>query len=185
MAGTKTSTFPFYYSDMAPWGNQKSQLVYTIDDASETEFEFTTQFDLTSVDSTGVLIYHTPASTNVANLLVEGQDYSFDTTEAKIILSSTNLDVATIGLSVNDKITIVEYTNTHGSFIPPTPTAMGLYPKFIPNKYTDDTYTVSKTVIQGHDGSVWIGWDDIRDNVVLELEKRIFNNIKTYLILQK
>ncbi len=179
MAGTKTSTFPFYYSDMAPWGNQKSQLVYTIDDASETEFEFTTQFDLTSVDSTGVLIYHTPASTNVANLLVEGQDYSFDTTEAKIILSSTNLDVATIGLSVNDKITIVEYTNTHGSFIPPTPTAMGLYPKFIPNKYTDDTYTVSKTVIQGHDGSVWIGWDDIRDNVVLELEKRIFNNIKT------
>ena len=179
MAGTKTSTFPFYFSDMVPWGNQKSQLVYTIDDAAETEFEFTTQFDLTSIGSRGVLVYHTPISTGVPNLLVEGQDYTFDTTEAKVVLTTTNLDVALIGLSVDDKITIVEYTNTHGSFIPPTPSAMGLYPKFIPNKYADNTYTVEKTVIQGHDGSVWIGWDDIRDNVVLELEKRIFNNIKT------
>ncbi len=42
MAGKKTSAFPFYYSDMLPWGTQKSQLVYTIDDAAETEFEFNT-----------------------------------------------------------------------------------------------------------------------------------------------
>ena len=56
---------------------------------------------------------------------------------------------------------------------------LGLYYKFIPSKYTDNTYATPKTVVQGHDGSVWIGWDDIRDNVVLEFEKRVFNNIKT------
>jgi hypothetical protein len=179
MAGKKTSAFPFYYSDMLPWGDQKSQLVYTIDDAAETEFEFNTQFDLTAISNQGVLVYHTPVSTGVANLLVEGTDYTLDTIEAKVTLTATNLGVARIGLSVNDTITIVEYTETNGSFVPPTPTKLGLYYKFIPRKYTDNTYATAKTVVQGHDGSVWIGWDDIRDNVVLEFEKRVFNNIKT------
>jgi len=179
MAGKKTSAFPFYYSDMLPWGDQKSQLVYTIDDATETEFEFNTQFDLTAIGNKGVLVYHTPVSTGVANLLVEGTDYALDTVEAKVTLTATNLGVARIGLAVNDTITIVEYTETNGSFVPPTPTKLGLYYKFIPSKYTDNTYATPKTVVQGHDGSVWIGWDDIRDNVVLEFEKRVFNNIKT------
>ena len=179
MAGKKTSAFPFYYSDMLPWGDQKSQLVYTIDDAKETEFEFNTQFDLTSLSNQGVLVYHTPTSTNVKNLLVEGKDYTFDTTEAKVILFTDNLDLATIGLSVNDTITIVEYTETNGSFVPPTPTAIGLYPKYSPALESDSTYTTTKTVVCGHDGSKWVGWGDIRDNVLLELEKRIYNNIKT------
>ena len=139
MAGKKTSAFPFYYSDMLPWGDQKSQLVYTIDDAAETEFEFNTQFDLTAISNQGVLVYHTPISTGVTNLLVEGQDYTFDTVEAKVILISNNLGIATIGLSVNDTITIVEYTETNGSFVPPTPAKLGLYYKFIPVIESDNT----------------------------------------------
>ena len=265
MAGKKTSSFPFYYSDMLSWGTQKSQVVYTIDDAAETEFEFNTQFDLTAISNQGVLVYHTPVSTGVDNLLVEGVDYTFDTVEAKLTLTATNLGVATIGLTVNDKITIVEYTETNGSFVPPTPTALGLYPKYSPSINMDATYvntiptgdgpfkiygrdtqtdrsyynqlgwyyplftteaaaqdydttlggsgaahthkfenvsgvfympnssmnhatnnvddfveyTATKPVVQGHDGSLWVGWSDIRDNVLLELEKRIYNNIKT------
>ncbi|MBL96204.1 MAG: hypothetical protein CMF52_00145, partial [Legionellales bacterium] len=179
MAGKKTSTFPFYYSDMLPWGTQKSQVSYIIDDASEIEFEFATQFDLTSLSGTGVLVYHTVKTTGVKNLLVEGQDYTFDTTEAKIVLTTDNLGIGLIGLAVDDTITIVEYTDTNGSFVPPTPTKMGLYKKYFPEKYTDNTYRTSKTVVKGHDGSIWIGWGDIRDNVVLELEKRIYNNIKS------
>jgi hypothetical protein len=179
MAGKKTSAFPFYYSDMLPWGTQKSQLVYTIDDATETEFEFNTQFDLTAISNQGVLVYHTPVSTGVANLLVEGKDYTFDTVEAKVTLTATNLGVARIGLAVNDTITIVEYTETNGSFVPPTPTKLGLWYKFIPAIFTDNTYATPKTVVEGHDGSIWVGWGDIRDNVLLELEKRIYNNIKT------
>ena len=29
MSGKKTSAFPFYYSDMVPWGEQKTQVSYT------------------------------------------------------------------------------------------------------------------------------------------------------------
>ena len=51
MAGKKTSAFPFYYSDMLSLGNTKKSTVHTIDDTSEVQFTFTTQFDLTSISS--------------------------------------------------------------------------------------------------------------------------------------
>lgn len=174
MNNKKNSVFPFYYSDMLPFGNQKTQLVYTIDDATETEFEFNTQFDLTSLSNRAVLVYHN------TNLLIEGQDYTFDTVEAKIVLTTTGgAATPSINLQVNDTITIVEYTDTNGSFAPPTPSKLGLYYKFIPRKYTDDTYKTPKTVVQGHDGSIWVGYGDLRDDVIFEFEKRIYNNIKT------
>jgi len=173
MVGKKTSAFPFYYSDMLPWGSQKSQVVYTIDDSTEVEFEFTTQFDLTSISNRGVLVYKN------TTLLVEGKDYTFDTVEAKVLLTTNSLGTSNIGLVVNDTITIVEYSNNEGSFCPPTPSKLGLYYKFEPSKYTDNTYTTAKTVVQGHDGSTWVGYNDIRDDIILEFEKRIYNNIKT------
>ena len=173
MAGKKTSSFPFYYSDMLPWGTQKSQLVYTIDDVTETDFEFATQFDLTSISNQGVLVYHN------TTLLIEGKDYTFDTEEAKIHLTVNNLGTSRIGIAVNDTIKIVEYTDTNGSFAPPTPSVMGIYYKFEPRKYTDTTYKTAKTVIQGHDGSKYVGWGDLRDDVLFEYEKRVYNNIKT------
>jgi hypothetical protein len=33
-------------------------------------------------------------------------------------------------------------------------------------------------MIQGHDGSLILSYGDYRDNIILELEKWIFNNIK-------
>ena len=167
MMGKKTSVFPFYYSDMLPWGTQKSVLTYTIDDVSETEFEFATQFDLTSISNKGVIVYQ-----NTTQLL-EGDEYNFDTSEAKVVLTKN------VTLALNDTITIEEYINTDGSFVPPTPSKLGLFPKYAPKKYTDNTYTVGKTVIQGHDGSIYVGFGDIRDNIILEFEKRVYNNIKT------
>ena len=107
MIGKKTSVFPFYYSDMAPWGTQKTTLAYTIDDVTETEFELNTQFDLGSPSSKSVLVYHNTA------LLCEGRDYTFDTDEPKDHFDRT------IPLAVNDTVTVEEYENTDGSFIPP------------------------------------------------------------------
>jgi len=167
MAGQKTSAFPFYYSDMVPWGTQKTTLTYTVDDANEREFELTSQFDLTSVGNKAILVYKN------TSLLIEGQDYTFDTDEAKIVLTTGYT------LSVNDVITIEEYQNTNGSFVPPTPTKLGLFKKSYPQKYTDTSYQTSKTVVRGHDGSIFVGYDDIRDDVLLEFEKRVYNNIKT------
>ena len=173
IAGKKTSALPFYYSDMVPWGTQKSQIVHTIDDISEIEFEFTTQFDLTSLSAKSVLVYKN------TELLVEGKDYTFDTVEAKVKLTTNSSNTSNIGLAVNDTITIVEYTDTNGSFCPPTPSKLGLYNKYEPSKYVDSTYAIPKTVVQGHDGSIWVGYGDVRDDIVLEFEKRVFNNIKT------
>ena len=84
----------------------------------------------------------------------------------------------TVPLLYNDRIYIVEYADTNGSFIPETPTKLGLYPKFQPQRILDDTYITPTEVIQGHDGSLTPVFNDYRDEILLELESRIYNNLK-------
>ena len=55
---------------------------------------------------------------------------------------------------------------------------MGMFPKFIPEKYLDNTLRTPVNVIQGHDGSITPAFNDFRDDLLLELERRIYNNIK-------
>ena len=256
MAGTKTNDFPFYYSDMLPWGSQKTTTTLILDQITNRVFEFTTQFDLTNLSNRGVLVYLTESS-GAKTQLIEESDYTFDTVEPAITLD------ANVSISVGDILSIVEYSNTDGIFVPPTPTKLGLYPKFEPAVTLDDTYISgtstgtgpfkiygtadsrvtqrgqSKTgwfyplyttlaaaqsadsssnahihrfvgsdrawymassetqyhasndteqyneyldytpVLLGHDGSRWICYKDKRDLIVLEYEKRIYNNIKT------
>ena len=75
-------------------------------------------------------------------------------------------------------MTIYEYENTNGCYVPATPTKLGLYPAWEPTQYTDNTYRTVVDVIQGHDGSIIKAYGDYRDSPILELEKRIYNNIK-------
>ena len=75
-------------------------------------------------------------------------------------------------------MTIYEYENTNGCYVPATPTKLGLYPAWEPTQYTDNTYRTVVDVIQGHDGSIIKAYGDYRDSLILELEKRIYNNIK-------
>src|SRR5210317_598265 len=63
--------------------------------------------------------------------------------------------------------------------MPVTPTKMGMYPKFKPELFTDDTYLNDTVVIRRHDGSIIKSYGDERDDLILELEKRIYNNLKT------
>lgn len=169
MVGGKTDVFPFFYSDMVPWGNTGTTTTHTVDDTSETFFTFNSQFDLNTESRQGVLVY----INNELKVFGVDNDYTFDTSEGAVIFTST------VSLAVDDVVKIVEYSNTNGNFIPPTPTKLGLYNKFVPQKITDTSYVVDQTVIIGHDGSRWVGYGDIRDDIILELEKRIYNNIKT------
>ena len=171
MTNNKTSSFPFYYSDMIPWGSLYTTVNLTVDDAKERVFEFSTQFDLTSVSSRGVIIYHIRGQQKTQ--LLEAVEYTFDTVNSQFTLSTN------FSLQVGDKFEIKEYTNTDGSFVPPTPTKLGLWKKYTPRKYIDNTYSIPKEVLQGHDGSVWVTYGDVRDDVLLEFEKRVYNNIKT------
>jgi len=83
-----------------------------------------------------------------------------------------------LDLNEGDEIEIREYVSTSINFIPPTPTKLGLYKKYLPRKFLDDTYQQPRHVIQGHDGSITVSYGDYRDDVLLELELRIYNNIK-------
>ena len=160
----KNNTFAWYYSDMVPYGNLKNTITYTVLNVELNDFEISNIFSDNTLSNTAVLVYQN----NVQ--LVKGKDYIFDTTRSGITI--------TAALSIGDVVTINEYSNTDGNYIPETPTKLGLYPKFTPEKIYDTTYQNPVYVIQGHDGSLTPSFGDYRDDLLLELEKRIYNNIK-------
>ena len=160
--GVKNKTMPFYFSDMVPYGAYK-KLSYTILDSDETFFALNEVFDNTTLTKKAVGVY----KNNVQ--LTYGIDYTFNE-DGFVVISSTKQQ--------DDIIDIYEYETTNGSYIPPTPTKLGLYPEYAPMIIMDDTYRVPQKIIQGHDGSRFIAFNDYRDELLLELEKRIFNNIK-------
>jgi len=61
---------------------------------------------------------------------------------------------------------------------PPTPSTMGLYPLFQPEITTDNSFSTPLDIIIGHDGSKTPTKGDLRDDLLLEFEKRIYNSAK-------
>jgi hypothetical protein len=155
-------TYPYYLSDMFGY-NGAVRLEYTVLDSRITKYPLTDAFTLTNLSNQSVILYLNGVQ------LVHGKDYVFGADVFFEILTP---------LTVNDTIEAYEYHSTDGSFCPSTPTKLGLYPKFEPKIFIDNTYRTPQKVIQGHDGSITIAFDDFRDELILELEKRIFNNIK-------
>jgi len=160
----RNSTFPFYYEDMLGWGENVSTRSYTVAGASQTEYALDSQQDITTLSNRAVYVY-----LNGTQLLL-GTDYTFSTTDDSVSISKT--------LAEGDKILIKDYTDTTGSYMPPSPTKLGMYPKFTPETFTDTTYLTDTAVIRKHDGSIIKAYGDERDDLILELEKRIYNNIK-------
>jgi hypothetical protein len=167
----KNKTFPWYYSDMVPYGPLKNIVgqIGSIDgfeifDPLKLNYEITEIFNDQELSNKAVLVY----LNNVQ--LIKGIEYNFS-----IDTPSINF---TTELAVGDIVKIVEYSNTDGNYIPETPSKLGLWPTYIPEIFLDDTYRVPTTVIRGHDGSITPSFGDYRDQFLLELEKRIYNNIK-------
>ena len=160
----KNKSFAWYYSDMVPYGDIKNVITYTVLNAEIIDYQISNIFSDITLSNKAVLVY----LNNVQ--LIKGVDYVFDTNRSGITF--------TTALEVDDVITINEYNDTDGNYIPETPSKLGLYPKFKPTKYYDTTYSTPIYVIQGHDGSITPAFGDYRDDLLLEFEKRIFNNIK-------
>jgi len=160
-ASSKTRSDAFYDSDTVPFGG-KNIIEYTVLDAGNPYYPLTTAFDITSLSSKAVLIYKNGVQ------LLYGIDYEF-TTEGFVYIFTVQND---------DKIEIHEYETTDGCFVPPTPSKLGLYPLYEPKIYVDTSYSTPTKVVRGHDGSRTVAFDDFRDELLLELEKRIFNNVK-------
>ena len=160
----KNNSFAWYYSDMVPYGDAKNIITYTILSTEIVDYELSNVFSDTTLSNTSVLVYLNGVQ------LVKGTDYVFDLNRAGVTIL--------VPLAIGDILTIYEYSNTDGNYIPETPTKLGLYPKFFPIKYYDTTYQTPIYVIQGHDGSITPAFGDYRDDLLLEFEKRIYNNIK-------
>ena len=158
----KIPSMPFYFSDMSPFGAANISNI-EIEEVDSIYFALSEAFDLTTLSSKAVHVYQNGLQ------LMHGSDYTFND-QGFVVINTAK--------EIGDIITIYEYENTNGCFIPPTPTKLGLFPKFEPLMFQDDTYLETQTVIQGHDGSITIAFGDFRDDLILELEKRIFNNLK-------
>ena len=166
----KSKTDPYYFSDMVPYRAGVKTDITVVDSRIKT-YPLKTTFTLNKLSSQAVIVY-------VNNLqLIYQTDYYFNE-QGFIVINYT--------LAENDVISITEYASTDGSFIPETPTKLGMWPKYKPMLYLDTTLVTPRWMIQGHDGSHVLaygtygtnGTADYRDAIILELEKRIFNNIK-------
>ena len=161
---TKSDKSPFSNSDMIGSGAFK-EIQYTVEDEGITVFALSNRFDLSSPSTTAVYVYK-----NNRQLTVN-VDYEFDITYGFVRILTE--------LAEGDQISIKEYFSTSYNFIPETPTKLGLYKKYTPSIYIDDTYVEPVKVLQGHDGSITVAYNDYRDDLLLELELRIYNNIKS------
>lgn len=155
-------TMPFYFSDMVPFTGNFIYEQNVIDD-SITQYPITFDFDLSAPSQRAVLVYLNDQQ------LIHERDYQFVNSSFVSIL---------VPIQEGDNLKIVQYESTDGCYIPPTPTKLGLYPSYEPKIFVDDTYQTPTKVIQGHDGSITVAFNDYRDELILEFEKRIFNNIK-------
>jgi hypothetical protein len=240
----KNNKDPYFFSDMAA---SKGVIVYKeiIVDTDQRYFQLSKIHNNNMLGNKAVSVYRN------GKQLIYGQDYTFNTEGFVDFFGFKKVD---------DIIEICEYDNTNGSYIPPTPTKLGLYPKYIPEIFIDNTnnsfiteenkgpykfYGLQKNepndedilgwfyplyldydlacisdennecviitfaglnrvfympksdqnkgaqdsiyfdewnegnvYIQGHDGSLVYAYKDFRDELILEIEKRIYNNIK-------
>ena len=170
----KNSTFSWYYSDMVPAGENYTVLnpgIVNVEIDISTHKYVTTYalneiYNSTALSSRAILVYYN------GQQLIINRDYIFNTQAATLIITDA------VDLVIGEKLEIRDYSSTDGSFVPETPTKLGLHPKYIPGIYLDNTYQTPVQVIQGHDGSLTPAFGDFRDDYLLELESRIYNNIK-------
>jgi len=160
----RTSSNPFYWSDMLPGGNVYTESTTVVGPITSNRFDTTQVYNYTSANYLGLLVYVNDV------LLTRDLEY--------VVATDAPTLTITIPLAVGDTVVIQEYSDTYGTFIPNTPTKLGLYPAYIPEIYLDTTYVTPRQVIRGHDGSITVAFGDFRDQLLLEFETRIYNNLK-------
>jgi hypothetical protein len=160
----KVESQPFYWSDMLPSGIPTYSNSYTVGFTTSPVFDTVQIYNYESSNYLGLLVYKSGI------LLTRGTDYVVAVDGPRITI--------TVTLTVGDVIQIDEYASTYGNFVPNTPTKVGLYPAWRPGIVPIRTSTTIKSAILGHDGSTTPLFGDLRDQVLLEFETRIYNNLK-------
>lgn len=162
----KTQESPFYDSDMVPGFANFVSNNYTVRYQQDKTYPITSAYVDEEESRRAVLVYHN------GNLLLRHRDYNFNPGMPYLTL------VPGYELTANDVITVREYDTTEANWIPTTPAKLGLAPAYQPGRMTIPTPNGNVKVIQGHDGSWTPAFGDQRDALLLEIENRIYNNIK-------
>ena len=173
----------FFWSDMLPSKAPYRSNTYNFNNDLDTSiYPLSQVYNFESANYNGVLVYltRTVNGLTIEKQLTKDVDYTISTEAPSLTV--------TLDLLAGDKVTIKEYNQTYGSYVPNTPTKLGLYPSFYPEVVLDSDYLVPTYFIKGHDGSytklygkynVEFGvLEDIRDQALLEFELRIYNNLK-------
>ena len=125
----------FFWSDMLPAKAPFASNVYTFHNSlQKTIYPLNQVYNFTNSNYNGVLVYLTNRINSQVQqtLLLKDVDYTISSTE--------NVLTITKELVSGDVITIKEYNQTYGSYVPNTPTKLGLYPATIPNVFLDSNY---------------------------------------------
>jgi hypothetical protein len=155
---------PFYWSDMLPSGAVYTTTTYNIEYTVTDSFDTVQVYNYRSANYLGMNVYLNEV------LLTRDRDY--------VVAADGPRVTILVDLVFGDQLVFQEYATTYGSFAPNTPTKLGLYPAFVPQVITQRTSSGLVQVTQGHDGSITPLFNDIRDQVLLEFETRIYNNLK-------
>ena len=181
ITANKTDSEPFFWSDMLPSKSAYVTNTYTFANSLDVSiYPLTRIYNFDTANYYGVLVYLTTTVNNITSTiqLVINQDYTVSTDSPSLTITKDLLP--------GDIVTIKEYNQTFGSYIPNTPTKLGLYPSFIPAVVLDSNYSQPTYFILGHDGSYTKLYGDyingrlvdFRDQALLEFETRIYNNLK-------
>ena len=160
----RTLSNPFYWSDMLPATAVFTATTYTVSYTTSQVFDTVQVYNYTSANYLGMNVYLND------RILTRDLEYTVATDGPRINIL--------VDLAIGDTITIQEYSATYGTYVPNTPSKMGLYPAWRPAIIPVKTSSSEQLVILGHDGSQTPIFGDIRDEVLLEFETRIYNNIK-------
>ena len=116
---------PFYFSDMVPTHGSAKKTTHEIESSTQIYFALSESFTLESSSRRAVQVYKN------SKQLIHGKDYTFN---------SEGFCVVTASKAKGDLLDIYEYETTNGSYVAPTPSKLGLYPKYEPELFIDTTY---------------------------------------------
>ena len=183
ITAAKSQINAFFWSDMVPNKSPYISNTYVFNnDLDNTLYPLSKVYNFDSANYDGVLVYlrTTVDGIQIEKQLLAGIEYIVST-------DSPSLRI-TVPLLNGDNVIIKEYNQTYGSYVPNTPTKLGLYPAFEPMVVLDSDYMVPTYFIRGHDGSYTKLYGDyipaadllvdFRDQALLEFEKRVYNNLK-------
>ena len=88
----KSESSPFYWTNAIPNGNTFQTTNYTISPITTNVFDTLFSYDLTTANYTGILVYHTPISTGIQNILTgEGYEYTVATDGPRVTINTDQI----------------------------------------------------------------------------------------------